>query len=140
MSIPINPKERLILTFGYGNRKDYNLFLDYLKEFNVICVVDVRLRPKAWTKKWYGDVLEKVCASRKIQYVSKSALGNLSGNSQWIPPESEEAEEALSEVVHILEVGNVLLLCAERDPSKCHRSEIASRLQEMTYAEVMHLN
>lgn len=39
--------EPLILTFGYGNRKNYDKFLKYLKTFNVNCVVDVRSSPRA---------------------------------------------------------------------------------------------
>jgi uncharacterized protein (DUF488 family) len=133
------PEKRLILTFGYGNRKDYDAFLDYLKEFNVTYVIDVRLRPRAWSRKWYGDTLEKLCASRNIQYISKASLGNLSGSNHWIPPQNEEAEQTLSEVAEILETGNVLLLCAEIDSSRCHRVAVASKLQNLTNASVKHL-
>ncbi len=130
---------KLILTFGYGNRKDYDAFLDYLKEFNVACVIDVRLNPRAWSRKWYGDALEKLCTSQNIQYFSKASLGNLSGCSHWIPPENKEAEQTLSEVAELLETGNVLLLCAEMDSSKCHRVEVAAKLQDLTSALVKHL-
>jgi len=133
------PEKKLILTFGYGNRKDYDAFLDYLEEFNVTCVIDVRLSPRAWSRKWYGDALEKLCASKNIQYISKVSLGNLSGCNHWIPPENKEAEQTLSEVAEILETGNVLLLCAEMDSSRCHRVEVASKLQDLTSASVRHL-
>ncbi|MEM1366676.1 MAG: DUF488 domain-containing protein [Cyanobacteria bacterium P01_H01_bin.15] len=133
------PEEKIILTFGYGNRKDYEAFLDYLKEFDVTCVIDVRLSPRAWSRKWYRDALEKLCASRNIQYISKVSLGNLSGCNHWVPPENKEAEQALSEVAEILETGNILLLCAEMDSSRCHRVEVASRLQDLTSASVKHL-
>jgi uncharacterized protein (DUF488 family) len=133
------PEKKLILTFGYGNRKDYDSFLDYLKEFNVTCVIDVRLNPRAWSRRWYGDALEKLCTSRNIQYVSKSSLGNLSGCNHWVPPENKEAEKTLSEVAEILATGNVLLLCAEMDSSRCHRVEVASKLQNLISASVKHL-
>lgn len=129
----------MILTFGYGNRKNYDAFLDYLKAFNVSCVIDVRLSPRAWSRKWYGDTLEKLCASKNVQYIAKSALGNLSGCHHWVPPELEEAEQTLSEVAKILETNNILLLCAEMDSSKCHRVEVASKLQDLTHASVKHL-
>ncbi len=133
------PEKKLILTFGYGNRKDYDAFLDYLQEFNVTCVIDVRLSPRAWSRKWYGDALEKLCASRNIQYISKASLGNLSGCNHWVPPENTAAEKTLSEVAEILNAGNILLLCAEMDSSKCHRVEVASKLQDLTNASVKHL-
>jgi uncharacterized protein (DUF488 family) len=133
------PGEKIILTFGYGNRKDYDVFLDYLKEFNVNCVIDVRLSPRAWSRKWYADALEKLCTSRNVQYISKASLGNLSGCNHWIPPENKEAEQTLSEVAGMIETMNVLLLCAEMDSSRCHRSEVASKLQDLTSASVKHL-
>ncbi|PZV06527.1 MAG: DUF488 domain-containing protein [Leptolyngbya sp.] len=132
-------EKKLILTFGYGNRKDYDAFLDYLEEFNVTCVVDVRLSPRAWSRKWYGTSLEKLFASKNIQYISKVSLGNISGCEHWIPPEQKEAEQTLFEVAKIIETGNVLLLCAEIDSSRCHRVEVASKLQDLTSASVKHL-
>jgi uncharacterized protein (DUF488 family) len=135
----VTSKKNFVLTFGYGNRKDYDAFLDYLEEFNVTCVIDVRLSPRAWSRKWYGDAVEKLCISKNIRYVSRMSLGNVSGCSHWIPPAQEEAEQTLSEVAEILETGNVLLLCAEIDSSRCHRVEVACKLQELTNASVKHL-
>jgi hypothetical protein len=63
----------------------------------------------------------------------------LSGCNRWIPPENKEAEESLVEVAKILETGNILLLCAEMDSSRCHRVEVASKLQDLTNASVKHL-
>ncbi len=133
------PEKKIILTFGYGNRKDYNALLDYLHEFNITCVIDVRLSPRAWSRKWYGDAIEKLCVSENIRYISKASLGNVSGCSEWIPPEKKEAEQTLLEVAEMLETGNVLLLCAEMDSSRCHRVEVASKLQDLTNASVKHL-
>ena len=132
-------EKNFILTFGYGNRKDYEAFLGYLKEFSVTSVIDVRLSPRAWSRKWYGDAIEKLCISENIRYISKMSLGNISGCSQWVPPDQEEAEQTLSEVAEILETGSVLLLCAEMDSSRCHRVEVACKLQELTNASVKHL-
>jgi uncharacterized protein (DUF488 family) len=132
-------EEKIILTFGYGNRKDYEAFINYLQEFRVTCVIDVRLSPRAWSRKWYGEAIEKLCTSKNVRYVSKSSLGNLSGCSHWVPPKDEEADQTLSEVAKMLEEGNVLLLCAEMDSSKCHRSEVASKLQALVSTSIRHL-
>jgi uncharacterized protein (DUF488 family) len=139
MSNLVAVKKNLVLTFGYGNRKDYDVFLNYLEEFNVSCVVDVRLSPRAWTRKWYGDSIKQLCISKSICYMSKPSLGNISGCSHWVPPHQQEAEQTLLEVSKILETGNVLLLCAEMDSSKCHRVEIACKLQEIAKGSVTHL-
>ncbi len=132
-------EEKCILTFGYGNRKDYDAFLKYIDEFKVAYVVDVRLSPRAWTRKWYGDAIEKICISNNIKYLAKATLGNTSGRSNWIPPEQAAADETLSELADILNTGNVLLLCAELDYLRCHRVEVATKLQALTNASVKHL-
>ena len=128
-----------IVTFGYGNRKDHNIFIEYLRKFDITHVIDVRSSPRAWSRKWYGDAIAKVCTSENVHYFSKLALGNTSGKSNWIPPEKAGAEKALCEVSELLNVGNILLLCAELDSSKCHRVGVAEHLQLMTNASVQHL-
>ena len=128
-----------ILTFGYGNRKDHDVFIEYLGEFEITCVIDVRSSPRAWSRKWYGDAIEKVCMLKNVNYLSKLALGNTSGKRNWIPPEKEEAKKALCEVSELLNIGNILLLCAELDPARCHRVDVAEQLQLMTNASIQHL-
>jgi uncharacterized protein (DUF488 family) len=139
MTFTMDTKEKLILTFGYGNRKDYDLFLKYIDEFKIAYVVDVRLSPKAWTRKWYGDAIEKICQSVNTQYLAKPTLGNTSGRSNWIPPEPTAAAETLSELAKILDSGNVLLLCAELDHLRCHRVGVAEELEKLTNVAVKHL-
>ena len=128
-----------ILTFGYGNRKNYNQFLEYLKKYNVTCVIDVRLSPRAWSRKWYGDKIREFCESNNIKYISKTALGNISGKKNWIPPDEEEANIALKEVAELTHRGAVLLLCAEMNPHRCHRLDIANQLTELVSSSVKHL-
>lgn len=128
-----------IVTFGYGNRKDYDSFLHYLQVFEVSLVVDVRLNPRAWSRKWYGDSIAKFCRSHNIEYSSKSALGNTSGSRHWIPPEAQDVESSLLEVAQRLKKGSVLLLCAEMDSERCHRVEVAEKIQSLTHAPIEHL-
>jgi len=54
-------KQSFILTFGYGNRSSYDSLLAYINEFEVDFLIDVREKPRAWSRKWYGDQLEKLC-------------------------------------------------------------------------------
>ncbi|MBN3924510.1 DUF488 domain-containing protein [Nostoc sp. NMS4] len=130
---------KYILTFGYGNRKNYDEFFSYLEEFNVVCVVDVRLHPRAWSRKWYGEIIKKSCSEKNIKYVSKASLGNTSGNSNWIPPNDEEAAIALQEISEIAQTGTILLLCAEKKSYCCHRAEVALHLQKLVNNEIKHL-
>ncbi len=124
-------EQKLILTFGYGNRKNYDQFLEYLKEYNVHFVIDVRSKPRAWSRKWYGDQIYKFCNLNNIQYISKTELGNESGNKNWIPPNKNEANLALQEVAKLAEEGTVLLLCAEMNHHRCHRLDVANHLKQL---------
>lgn len=132
-------KHSFILTFGYGNRKEYTLFLEYLQKFQVEFVIDVRERPRAWTRKWYGEQIKEFCSSNNIKYISKTALGNTSGKENWIPPNQAEAEAALTEVSELARMGNILLLCAEMDSRRCHRVDVANRLGTLLSTPVKHL-
>lgn len=136
---PNNLQNKYILTFGYGNRKDYELLLDYFDKFAITWVIDVRLNPRAWSRKWYGDQVEKLCHSQGIKYVSQVSLGNTSGNYKWLPPNQEAANTALQEVAEIANSGNILLMCAEKDWQRCHRTEVAIALAELTNIPVKHL-
>ncbi|MBD2439464.1 DUF488 domain-containing protein [Nostoc sp. FACHB-110] len=139
MSSPGFTKKKCILTFGYGNRKDYAKFLEYLRNFNVECVVDVRMVPRAWSRKWYGEQIKILCESNNIEYISKTALGNTSGKENWIPLNQEEADQALYEIAQLAQKGNILLLCAEMNPNRCHRKEVAHCLESLASLPVKHL-
>ncbi|WGV25386.1 DUF488 domain-containing protein [Halotia branconii] len=131
--------DKFILTFGYGNRNTYDEFFAYLKDFHVICVVDVRLNPRAWSRKWYGEIIETVCCKQNINYISKVSLGNTSGNNNWAPPDYQEAAIALQEISEIAQVGTILLLCAEKNSCRCHRVDIAQQLQKLVDRKIKHL-
>lgn len=131
--------KHFIFTFGYGNRKTYESLLEYIERYNISYLVDIRLSPRAWSRKWYGESIEKLCASQNIKYLSRVSLGNISGKSYWIPPQQDKADETLSEIAEILQAENVLLLCAEMDCSRCHRVDVAYKLQELSSAIIKHL-
>ncbi|MEH2116223.1 DUF488 domain-containing protein [Nostoc sp.] len=139
MTVKDIAKTRCILTFGYGNRKDYDAFLEYLQKFDVECVIDVRMVPRAWSRKWYGDKIKLFCELNNIEYISKTALGNTSGKENWIPGNQEEADIALHEIAKIAQTVNVLLLCAEMNPNRCHRKEVAHCLGNLVSMPVKHL-
>jgi uncharacterized protein (DUF488 family) len=139
MSVLEQTTNNYILTFGYGNRKNYDMFLDYLQYFRVEFVIDVRERPRAWSRKWYGEQIKEFCNSNNIKYISQTALGNTSGKENWIPPNQEEAEAALIEIAELGKIGNILLLCAEMDSRRCHRVDVANRLGTLLSTPVKHL-
>lgn len=129
----------MIFTFGYGNRKDYSQFINAIASNNIKYVVDVRIKPKAWSTLWYSNSIKKCCETLGIHYVSLPSLGNTSGNANWIPPDAIAASIALEKVASMIQDNSVLLLCSELDPAKCHRTEVAKSLAKITKSTIQHL-
>jgi uncharacterized protein (DUF488 family) len=129
-----------ILTFGYGNRSSYDTLLGYIKEFKIDFIIDVREKPRAWSRKWYGDQLEKFCHEQRIEYLSETTLGNVSGTSHWVSPNPEKAAQVLQALAQKTQSKTVLLLCAEMDYHRCHRVEVAEELQKLIHQPIKHLN
>jgi len=131
--------EARILTFGYGNRKSYDAFSQYLDEYDVKYVIDVRTSPRAWSRRWYSQQIDRFCQLKNVRYISKTHLGNLSKTSEWIPPDRDKAKTALQEVAELTRNGNVLLLCAEMNPDRCHRVEVAKSLEQLVRLPIVNL-
>ena len=56
-----------------------------------------------------------------------------------MPPNQKKAQAALREVAEITQQGTVLLLCAEMNPDKCHRVDVAEKLAKLVSLQVKHL-
>lgn len=135
----LNLSDILILTFGYGNRKNYEALKTYLHIYQVKFLVDIRNSPRAWSRQWYGEQIKKFCDDQNIKYFSKPALGNTSGTAKWIPPNGEKASIALQEVADLVCQGTIVLLCAELDRKRCHRTEVSNQLEKLVSIPVKHL-
>jgi len=131
--------QHFILTFGYGNRRNYDALLEYIKEFNIDLLIDVREKPRAWSRKWYGEQIEQFCHQQGIIYMSETTLGNISGTNHWISPNPKKADQVLQNIAQRASSKTVLLLCAEMDYHKCHRVEVAEKLKQFMGQPIKHL-
>lgn len=127
-----------IVTFGYGNRKNYDALLSAIQEHSITHLVDIRLKPSAWTRRWYGTEIAKFCRSINIQYISMPCLGNTSGKPEWIPPDQKAAAEGLQKLSEISKRNSILLLCAELDYRSCHRMAVAESIHQINNELVHH--
>jgi uncharacterized protein (DUF488 family) len=134
---PKSPKFSVV-TFGYGNRKNHDDIIKVILDYQVTYLIDVRKKPKGWSSMWSASGLTNLCQQLGIQYWSKTELGNDSGNRSWIPPNAEKAEIALSEIQRLLPNNNILLLCAEKDPDRCHRVEVSERIKALCGGDLVH--
>ena len=129
-----------IFTFGYGNRRDYSQLERFAQEHGIKYLVDVRQRSYCkWSPLWRGVELSRNLDSIGLNYHPESGLGNTSGTAEWIPRNSIEAEAALTRVATLLEAGSIVLMCAELDHRRCHRTAVAEKISKTTGAIVRHL-
>lgn len=131
-----------LYTIGYGGRTS-DEFLDLLKENGVTAVVDVRLRPDRSSMGAYRlarketEGIQRLLNDAGIQYYSFVELGNLFLDFEdWQAKYQKlinESGDLLGERLLALEAP-FCLLCAEKSPSRCHRSIIAEYLVGKGYA------
>ena len=128
-----------IYTFGYGNRKTYYDLINHIELKEIKHIIDVRRMPYGWNAVWSYSELERFAKKHNINYESKKELGNSGHSIKWIPASPRKAEEALNELAVLAKKETILLMCAELDYKRCHRTEVANKLSEMTGLPVEHL-
>jgi len=124
-----------IFTFGYGGRASWEL-TPLVFELRPCCVIDVRLRP--WTKQ-PGWSLPELKAQFAGEYHWCRSLGNVNF-VRGGPVKLFDQRKGMKKLVELMRSGvSPILLCAERDPTGCHRIAIAEKLAKLTGAPVIHL-
>jgi uncharacterized protein (DUF488 family) len=135
-----------LFTIGYGGRKPSD-FVDCLLAAGVRTVVDVRLRPNnaamgAYVKAKSAETgIEHLLARAGIGYRSLIELGNVFFDCpDWQLKYAELLERAGDLLVGRLAglPQPMCLLCAEKNPAECHRTQIAESLARRRF-EVKHL-
>lgn len=124
-----------LYTWGYSGHTQADL-LDLMTENQIGLVVDVREKPWSCDAQWRNSTLR---ATFQDHYCSLPQLGNRTRSVQRVQLVNEERGLArLEELLHIHR--RVLIMCLERDHSRCHRSYVARRMQERIEGlEVVHL-
>lgn len=128
----------MVYTWGYGNKSLADL-LAIIAEHGIDAVLDVRRN--AWSSN--PDFTGAQLAAAVPGYEHHPELGNRAHRAddlEWTPPGQQAADKAIGDIAARARFGqNVLLLCAEADPDKCHRSIIADRLRDRHGIECTHI-
>ncbi len=133
-----------LYTIGYGNRKPVAL-LKILKDNGIETVVDVRRAfSKSWCRKYWQVSIKEWLESEGYKHIYGDELGNQYDSLEEYKKYQFEIRKAeLEWLAHDIQAnyGKTCLLCAEIDPSKCHRSILADKLLEILGADwkVVHL-
>jgi uncharacterized protein (DUF488 family) len=134
-------KNSELFTVGYEGR-EINEFVNYLKQFNVSRLIDVRELPLSRKAGFSKSSLKKRLEDENIQYVHLKSLGSPSLIRNKLKSDQDydyffkEYTEYLSGKLNALEElydyvsdGINCIMCFERSPKKCHRTVIVEKVQ-----------
>lgn len=140
----ISGQSSIIFTIGHSTRllKD---FVAILKSYKVKQIVDVRTIPRSRHNPQFNrETLPDDLSDVGIAYLHMPGLGGLrhpitdSSNLGWRNTsfrgfadymQTEEFKESIDKLIEIAKKKQIVLMCAESVPWRCHRSLIADALQ-----------
>lgn len=115
-----------ILTIGYGGKKPADFFSE-IEEMAPDYIVDVRENPHSA----YLGCYTKAHLMKRFdtRYVWIKDLGN---RTRTLPPQLVNEEAGMAKLEELCEGTNkIVLLCAEKDEERCHRSYVKERIVEI---------
>lgn len=117
-------------TLGTSNRS-LEEFLEILREYKIEKIVDVRHFP---TSKLFPhfkkENLGKFLKEKGIEYFHIEKLGGYREGGYENYMKTKEFKEGLEELIKIAKNQNLVIICAEKFPWKCHRAFIARELEK----------
>lgn len=150
MAAADNLPPRDIFTIGHGNH-DWETFLALLRTHGITLVVDVRSSPYSRYRPHFRQArLSQALRTAGIGYLFLGKeLGGQPAAAEFYDPEGHvlynrlaataSFRAGLAAVAQTSAVERVTLLCAEEDPSHCHRRLLIARVLASTGVEVWHL-
>lgn len=142
---------KTIFTIGYEGRT-VDSFFDIILRAGITTLADVRKNPTARRYGFHKSSLSAICSNLNLRYLHFPELGihsdlrrNLTTpaqfNALFDKYESTVAmqHELLLPFQELLKKGSVALLCREAGAHDCHRSRLASLLEQSLAMPVVHL-
>jgi uncharacterized protein (DUF488 family) len=145
--------DRTVWTIGHSTIP-MDDFLALLGSAGIACIADVRSIPRSRRSPWFaGEPLAAALAGAGIRYRWLQALGGFrrplkdSVNTCWTDPafrgyadymESDAFLGGMEELVRIAGTVRTAVVCAEKNPYRCHRRLIADSLTARSFL-VLHI-
>ncbi len=136
-----------IFTIGHSNH-DISKFVSLLKDAEIDVLVDVRTRPYSKHVPHFNKkMIEALLKRNSILYLYMGdRLGGLSssGSGRRTLKYHEVSKDevflsAIDKLLKIAEKKRVVIMCAERDPNRCHRKHLISQELKKREVEVIHI-
>jgi len=117
--------DRAIYTIGHSNHSREK-FMRLLTKYEIKVLVDIRSNPGShWVDYANPHDLKQILEASGIQY---RWLGDLLGGRRHV--RDKLFQKGIDQVLGLLETlreGHVCLMCAEEDPSSCHRTWLVGK-------------
>jgi uncharacterized protein (DUF488 family) len=152
-NLPIThqPQSKQCFTIGHGNYP-IDRFIDILRHFGIDTIIDVRSTPYSrFNPHFNRENLEKALKEMGIQY---QFMGNRLGGRYTDPgllfpngkvdygkvQETELFKEGISCLLAVISSGKTIaLMCAEKEPERCHRFALISPVLQANGVAVIHV-
>jgi uncharacterized protein (DUF488 family) len=144
-------KPKQCFTIGYGNYP-IDRFIALLQNTGIDLIIDVRSSPYSrFNPHFNRENLEKSLIMNDIDY---RYMGDKIGGRQSDPcllfpdgtvnyrkvQETEQYQEGIKEVISIISSGKkIALMCAEKEPERCHRFAMISPVLQSRGISVIHI-
>jgi uncharacterized protein (DUF488 family) len=124
-----------VFTIGHG-AQDFRKIADVLGRFGIATVIDVRSRPYSrHAPEFNKDSLAELATTMGFGYRwMGDTLGGLGDT-----PDPASFLASLHHVLSLARSAPVVLLCAEGEPSRCHRSTVLAPALEDMGARITHI-
>ena len=138
-----------LYTIGYASLSIED-FIDTLKKYDITALVDVRSAPYSKYKpEFKKDNLNKTLADNNIAYIF---LGKFIGARVEDPAcyiggklnydllkETENFQTGISRILNGMKNYRIALMCAEKDPTNCHRTFLICRTLRTYPVDIQHI-
>jgi len=152
-SLPIKyqmqPKQ--CFTIGHGNYP-IDQFITFLQSVSIDLIIDVRSSPYSrFNPHFNREKLEKFLIKNNVDYrfMGDNIGGRYSNPNLLFPDgtvnyrkvqETEKFQEGINEVLSIISSGKkIALMCAEKEPERCHRFALISPVLQANGISVIHI-
>lgn len=138
-------------TIGYGNYP-IDLFIGFLQQVGIDTIVDVRSSPYSQYNPYYNrDNLEKYLGKNQIGYsYMGDRIGGRYSNPGLLFPDgrvnyqkvqnTELFKEGINQLLSVIASGKkIALMCSEKEPERCHRFVLISRVLQSKGVKVFHI-
>lgn len=137
-------------TIGYG---DYpiEMFLYYLHKTGIDTIIDVRSSPYSKYNLYFNrDNLEKALIKNQIDYkFMGDKIGGRYSTPNLLFPDgtvnyqkvqsTQQFQEGLNNLLSVIAGKRIALMCAEKEPERCHRFALISRALQSKGIKVIHV-